>query len=746
MIRPIVAALLGRLGLRPGPLPYRGGGRARSESAAGPVDVIVPVYGAAAELGRCLASVEATTDLARHRLVAVLDGPGQRQALQALGVMGRRVGDGLLVLENPERRGFVASVNRGMAVSRRDVVLLNSDTVVTDRWLDKLQAAAFSAADVATVTPFSNNATICSVPRFLAVNAIPSGHDVESFARLVERCAVREYPRIPTGVGVCLYVKRCALDAVGAFDEAAFGLGYGEESDFCVRALRAGFVHVLDDATFIYHAGQRSFGAGRRDRVRAAERRMRRRHPAYRATIARFIREDPLRPARERILGALPAGESPPGARPPGRDRSRWPQPACVLHVVHGWPPFNHAGTETYARELALRQARHRDVVVHARIADSQRTLGEATELMDHGIRVRLVVNNFTQRNPLSRNALRSGALEGDFARLLDEVRPDLVHVHHLAGHAVGLLRVIARRRIPYVYQLQDWWAVCARSNLLPPGRQLCSGPAPGKCARCLPLTRLLPAALWNRLLYRHRARAMKRALRHADAIVMGSRFVEASHRDLDYLRPRAGVSVLSYGAGGAGCRGAAPRTTPALPLRFGLIGSIMPHKGIHVAVDAFRDVSPERATLDIWGDASILPAYTAELRDVGATAVRFNGTFAEDRKAEIFAGTHVLLVPSLGLESFGLVAHEAMAHGVPVLASRRGALLEAFEDGRGGAFFEPGDARSLRRWVDRLCARPETIAEWGRGIPRVKDMEEHAAEIETIYAEILARRKMGTR
>lgn len=727
-----MSALAARRGWRPRPLPYHGGGDGGPEPAPGAVDVVVAVYGAAADFARCLASLEARTDLARHRLVAVLDGPGQLEAARALRAVAGRRGDGVAILENGERRGFVASVNRGMAASRRDVVLLNSDTVVTDGWLDKLQAAAYSAAEVATATPLSNNATICSVPRALAVNAVPAGHDVDSFARLVEGCAAREYPRLPTGVGVCLYVKRRALDVVGAFDEQAFGLGYGEETDFCLRALRAGFAHVADDATFIYHAGQRSFGAGLRARVRAAEGRMRRRHPEYRATIGAFLREDPLRPVRERILRALaPPAASGATARP------------RVLHVVHGWPPYVHAGTETYARALALRQARHREVAVYARLADPERALGEATELADHGLRVRLAVNNFTERDPLARNALRNRRLEADFARLVDEVRPDLVHVHHLGGHGAGLVRVIGRRRIPYVYQLQDWWAPCARSNLLMPDRRLCAGPAPGKCARCLPLTRRPPAPLWNRLLYRYRAAATGRALAGAAAVVMGSRFIEASHRDLGVLGPSARVWLLPYGVDAGERR---ERGRPIPPLRFGVIGSVMPHKGIHVAVEAFRGVSPEAATLDVWGDLSILPAYAAELRAAASPAVRFAGTFAEADKAAVLARLHVLIVPSLGLESFGLAAREAMSHGVPVLASRRGALCEAFEEGRGGAFFEPGDAAALRDWVTRACARPEIVAEWSRTLPRVKGMDEHAEEIEAVYAEVLARRRTADR
>src|SRR6185503_6924242 len=196
------------------------------------------------------------------------------------------------------------------------------------------------------------------------------------------------------------------LDAIGTFDEATFGLGYGEENDFCMRALGAGFVHVLDDATFIYHAGHRSFGATRGRRVLRAHRALRRLHPAYLPTIAAFMRADPLRGARERV------GE---GLRP-----ARRPLAAGLPEsVVHGWPPWNSAGTEVYARGLALRQARDREVAVFARVADPGRRLGEVTEVVDGGARVRLTVNNFTQRDPLSRNAMRDRRIQADFARFL---------------------------------------------------------------------------------------------------------------------------------------------------------------------------------------------------------------------------------------------------------------------------------------------------------------------------------------
>src|SRR3954453_20927981 len=403
------------------------------DRAPGPVDVVVPVYGAAVELAACLASLVRHTDLDRHRLVLVIDGPQERAVEEALSAMAGRPESQVTILRNAERRGVVGSVNRGMAASDRDVILLNSDTEVTAGWLERLQEAACSDPAIATVTPFSNNATIASLPRFAEVNALPAGWSADRFAALVERVSARERPRLPTGVGVCLYIKRKALDRLGPFDEERFGLGYGEGSEFFFRALKAGFLNVLDDATFVYHAGQRSFGASRPARVKAAHRALQRLHPEYLPTIARFLREDPPRPARERVLAAL---------RGPRRARSRGPR--RVLHLVHGWPPWSSAGTETYARRLALRQAAWREVAVYGRIADPGRELGEALEIEDGGARVRLMVNNFTQRDPLSRNALHDRRLAADFRRFLAETAPDLIHVHHLAGHAATLMRVAA--------------------------------------------------------------------------------------------------------------------------------------------------------------------------------------------------------------------------------------------------------------------------------------------------------------
>jgi glycosyltransferase involved in cell wall biosynthesis/GT2 family glycosyltransferase len=740
------------------------------------VDVVVPVYGAAADLARCLRSVLAHSERGRHRLVVVLDGPQEAAVEEALAPLTGRGEDEVVALRQPARRGFAAAVNRGIAASDRDVVLLNSDTQVTAGWLDKLRRAAASVPEVGTVTPLSNHATICSLPRFLAENTVPAGHDVDSFAALVERVAVPSYPRLPTGVGFCLLVRRRLLAAVGGLDEERFGLGYGEETDLCMRGTAAGFVHLLDDATYVWHRGQGSFGGARAARVRRAERRMRRLHPGYLPAVADFIRRDPLAEVRERVLAALrPVSAAPRGAAGPGDSAaarvstaaSTVRGPRRVVHLIHGWPPFSTAGTEMYAAALARRQALHRDVAVFARIGWEGRRTGDVIEHHDHGVRVQLRVNHFDQRDPRARNALDERRQRHAFARFLDEERPDLLHVHHLAGHVATLVRVAAGRGVPVVFQLQDWWQPCARVNLLHRDGYLCPGPTLQRCAACAPLTRRPPAAMWNRLLHAARRRWMREALAAADVLVAGSRFLADSYGRLGWVPPGGGIRVISYGVetdrfvdvGAARADEARTAEAPRRPLRCGFIGSLMPHKGAHVAVAAFADVAPAEATLDVWGDPAADAEYSQRLQGLAGPAVRFRGRFAEGEEASVMAGLDLLLVPSLGLESFGLVAREAHAAGVPVLASRRGALPELFgsdvviakgerapanDGGPGGALVEPDDPAAITRWVRRLAAEPALLAAWRPATPP-KSMAEHAEEIEALYAEVLATRSRNS-
>jgi GT2 family glycosyltransferase len=288
------------------------------------VDVIVPVYRGYDETFACLRSILRSKNRTPFELIVIDDCSPEPKISHSLN---RLANLGLITLiKNESNVGFVGAVNHGMALHPdRDVLLLNSDTLVFNDWLDKLRMHA--SGDVATVTPFTNNGTICSYPVFFHDNNTELELSFEELDRLAIAANKGSYVEIPTGVGFCIYIVRRALSHVGFFDEASFGKGYGEENDFCMRAQVRGWrnLHALD--TFVFHSGETSFSGDARQRKKEALARVCKLHPNYPQAVQTYIERDPVRAARASLdLARLLLG--------------RFPN-AAVLHFTHVLGPDN---------------------------------------------------------------------------------------------------------------------------------------------------------------------------------------------------------------------------------------------------------------------------------------------------------------------------------------------------------------------------------------------------------------------
>ncbi len=259
--------------------------------------VVVPVYRGAEETQRCLRSLLAYTDHAAIDIILVNDASPE----PALSEYCRTVAAeySLSLIEHQVNQGFVKSVNEAMRLAgSSDVVLLNSDTEVPANWIERISKAAAAHPDAASITPFSNNATICSYPHFGVENALPPGYDTHTLDALFASANQGKTFDIPTGVGFCMFIRRAALEDVGYFDEEAFGLGYGEENDWCLRASSKGWRHLLCADLFVYHSGEVSFGEKARELQANALTVIRERYPQYEQAVARFIEQDPIESAR----------------------------------------------------------------------------------------------------------------------------------------------------------------------------------------------------------------------------------------------------------------------------------------------------------------------------------------------------------------------------------------------------------------------------------------------------------------
>src|SRR4029077_20593571 len=172
-------------------------------------------------------------------------------------------------------------------------ILLNSDTLVPHGWVERLTEAAYSAPDIGSATPFSNDATIFSYPRENGPNPVPDQAATNQLDRLARRANANAVTDVPSAHGFCVYLRRDCLMSVGLLREDLFAQGYGEENDFCIRARHLGWRHVGVPGAYVAHVGAQSFGTSGAQLIERNLGVLERLHPGYRAVIAGFQAADP---------------------------------------------------------------------------------------------------------------------------------------------------------------------------------------------------------------------------------------------------------------------------------------------------------------------------------------------------------------------------------------------------------------------------------------------------------------------
>ncbi len=265
-------------------------------------DIVIPVYNAYDCLSSCIDSILKNTDFQSTHLILIDDLSPDKRVLPLLKKYQKENPSKITVLQNTKNLGFVKTSNKGMKRSKNDILLLNSDTIVTRNWLKKMQACAYSDKTIATVTPFSNNLTpMTPLPESFRKQGFPDGWTLEEMAKTVEECSLRLYPAIPSAHGFCMYIKREAIDKIGFFDEKTFGKGYGEENDFCFRCSLCGYKHAFCDDTYIYHKGTQSF----LDKRKFHNDELTLKYPKIMEEVGQWYARQELKPITDNILSAI---------------------------------------------------------------------------------------------------------------------------------------------------------------------------------------------------------------------------------------------------------------------------------------------------------------------------------------------------------------------------------------------------------------------------------------------------------
>lgn len=444
-----------------------------------------------------------------------------------------------------------------------------------------------------------------------------------------------------------------------------------------------------------------------------------------------------------------------------------------IVLPVHHFPPDYASGAELYTFNLArqlIQRGHEVEVVCIRTIEQGQPDRLDVTHDLYEGVPVWRLGFDLLRAPQRWVWTYNNNLLGEWFDQYLQRNRPDLAHFQ--AGYLLGVAPLVAahQHKVPSVMTLHDYWFLCPRHTLQRSNGQLCN-PIPTDpvgCAWC----RFAEAPKYQRLdrysgglvgrafrtfglaeqraLYADRRKQLANAIGLPNVLIAPSRFLA------DRVRPMVAgpdrvdrLCVSRYGLDLSRFENLPPRN-PNSGLKIGFIGQITPHKGVHLLVQAFRQLRPgdggrrdAHIELHIYGGLEAQPGYVAQLRQMAGDDKRiyFHGRCDNNRVPQVLAGFDVSVVPSTWYENCPLAILEALAASTPVVTSKLGGMAELVHDEVDGLHFLAGNAEDLARQLQRLLDEPYLLTRLQAGAaasPTPRSAEDEMKTLLAIYGELV--------
>lgn len=424
---------------------------------------------------------------------------------------------------------------------------------------------------------------------------------------------------------------------------------------------------------------------------------------------------------------------------------------------VHHFPPRYSAGTELYTFRLARWLIAHgHEVEVICVEAIDQGQPGELSATSDRyeGISVWRLAFNLIDAPERLRWNYNNPLLGAWFADYLRRAQPDLVHFQ--AGYLLGLAPLAAAHAagVPTVLTLHDYWFLCPRTTLLRGDGRLCTSipTDPGGCAWCIrkeqrryqvadAISNGLAGTITQKLFLSDerdaiadRRAGLLPALALLDAVIAPSRFLA---EQFAAFVPAERLHIARYGLDLTPFQQSHQHSVSET-LRIGYIGQIAQHKGVHLLIDAFRQLQAgsRPAELHVYGGLEAQPRYVESVRRLAGDdpRIQLHGRFTNSDVASILADLDVVVVPSIWYENSPLAIMEAQAAGTPVVTAALGGMAELVHNGVDGLHFQPADAADLARTLQRLIDEPELLPALRSGAATPRAIDDEMRQLVTIY------------
>ncbi|UCD06630.1 MAG: glycosyltransferase [candidate division WOR-3 bacterium] len=364
-------------------------------------------------------------------------------------------------------------------------------------------------------------------------------------------------------------------------------------------------------------------------------------------------------------------------------------------------------------------------------------------------------------------------AVETLTEKVVNSVRPDIVHISDMRMQCASIIALIRRRGIPVVKTFHNYWDLCPKSDLLFDDKELCSDIANGaKCLICLsryesggiPFMHRVKGSIPYEYLFPlvSRLGGLKKAMgrrRDSDCkpvdfsakaylnrrnyfidMLNSCSAIHTTSRSVGKLIHGYGidvrrVNVISLSAEGLSEIAAKPDHTGKLPITFGYRGRLHSRKGINVLLDAFSHLDQGKCRLLVYGDGNrniMGPFLNCGLN------IEYRGSYVPEEVNDKLEEIDVGIVPSIWEEIFGIVGLEYLNARIPVIASNIGGISEWLKEGRNGYLFPPGNTGALTKAMNKFIEEPKLVLHLQRRMNPWKSVRTYAAEISQLYEKVL--------
>ena len=223
------------------------------------INVIIPVFNALEFVKKLINSILQSAYRDNVKFIIINDGSNEETANYLENICNKYH---FILISNQVNLGYCYSINKGLRYSKSKFkIILNSDTEVSKDWIDYL-LLPFHNENIAITGPLSNAASYQSIPKVKDSEGWAVNNKINDLENINEKLLKNfqfDYPLLPIVNGFCMAIRNEVFVKIGYFDEDLFKKGYGEENDFCLRALDAGFLIALNMHCYIYHAKTKSF-------------------------------------------------------------------------------------------------------------------------------------------------------------------------------------------------------------------------------------------------------------------------------------------------------------------------------------------------------------------------------------------------------------------------------------------------------------------------------------------------------